>query len=364
MESSSKGAPLQNGDSGDVNVIVKEDIANGIANEVVSNDGDASSISSNDDSEEGYDSEEQDPAIEESIQNILEEAAAGDEVVVENNIDAAVALQEELNDDKHCWVCFGCEQDDPTASWVHPCRCRGTTKWVHQACIQRWVDEKQKGNTNVNVECPQCGTAYVIRFPRPTFIVSILDSGDMLIQRMCPIITGGVCVGSICWTMVTFGAVTLMQTVGHDRSLVIMERADPLLLLVVLPLVPVGLIIGQMIRWEETVLRFLRVTVPKTPVVRSLMPSFAYQPERRGIQSTIPPMSDPISYSRDFCGALFFPTIATFLGATLYKNVPSQLKRTILGGITFAAIKGILKIYHKQHAYIRQCQKQILDYAE
>ena len=69
-------------------------------------------------------------------------------------------------------------------------RCRGTTKWVHQACIQRWVDEKQKGNTNVNVECPQCGTAYVIRFPRPTFIVSILDSGDMLIQRMCPIITG------------------------------------------------------------------------------------------------------------------------------------------------------------------------------
>ena len=66
-------------------------------------------------------------------------------------------------------------------------------------------------------------------------------------------ISGGVCVGSICWTMVTFGAVTLMQTVGHDRSLVIMERADPLLLLVVLPLVPVGLIIGQMIRWEETV---------------------------------------------------------------------------------------------------------------
>ena len=43
---------------------------------------------------------------------------------------------------------------------------------------------------NINVECPQCGTAYVIRFPRPAFIVNILDSGDMLIQRMCPIITG------------------------------------------------------------------------------------------------------------------------------------------------------------------------------
>lgn len=351
------------------NIIVKEDIGNVIPNEAVP-DNDAGDDSANDseDTEEGYDSEEQDPAIEESIQNITDAAATGDEAAVENNIETANNLiavqQQESNDDKQCWVCFGCEQDDPSASWVHPCRCRGTTKWVHQACIQRWVDEKQKGNTNVNVECPQCGTAYVIRFPRPTFIVSILDSGDMLIQRMCPIITGGVCVGSICWTMVTFGAVTLMQTVGHDRSLVIMERADPLLLLVVLPLVPVGLIIGQMIRWEETVLKFLRMTVPKTPVVRSLMPSFAYQPERRGISSTIPPMSDPISYSRDFCGALFFPTVATFLGATLYKNVPSQFKRTLLGGLTFAAIKGILKIYHKQHAYVRQCQKQILDYTE
>ena len=96
----------------------------------------------------------------------------------------------------------------------------------------------------------------MIQFPRPTFFVAVLDSGDMLIQKLCPIITGGVCVGSIYWTMVTFGAVTVMQTVGHDRSLVVMERADPMLLLVSLPLVPVGLIIGQMIRWEETVSNF------------------------------------------------------------------------------------------------------------
>ena len=45
----------------------------------------------------------------------------------------------------------------------------------------------------------------------------------------------------------------VMQTYGHDRSVIVMERADPMLLLVSLPLIPVGLIIGQMIRWEETV---------------------------------------------------------------------------------------------------------------
>ena len=114
-------------------------------------------------------------------------------------------------------------------------------------------------------------------------------------------------------------------------------------------------------------LRFLRVTVPKTPIIRSLLPLFAYKPENggnRGIQNTIPPMAEQFSLTRLFCGALFFPTIATFLGATLYKNVPSQLKRTLLGGATFAMVKGVLKIYHKQHSYIRQCQKQIMDYTE
>lgn len=232
---------------------------------------------------------------------------------------------------------------------------------MHQACIQRWVDEKQKGNTNQKVECPQCGFAYLIQFPKPTFIVSILDSGDLLIQKMCPIITGGVCVGSIWWSIVTFGAVTMMQTVGQDKSDEFMKSADPLILLVSLPLIPVGLIIGQMIRWEETVLKYLRVTVPKTPLVRSLMPSFAFEQERQGIQSNIPPMTDPISLTRIFCGALLLPSVATFLGATLYKHVPSQFKRTILGGLTFVVVKGVLKIYHKQHSYIRQCQKQILD---
>ena len=133
-------------------------------------------------------------------------------------------------------------------------RCRGTTKWVHQACIQRWVDEKQNGNTNAKVECPQCGFSYSIQFPQPGFVVAILDSGDMLIKKLCPIITGGACVGSIYWTMVTFGAVTFMDTVGHERGVEIMESTDTMVLLVSLPLVPVGLIIGQMIRWEETVI--------------------------------------------------------------------------------------------------------------
>lgn len=270
--------------------------------------------------------------------------------------------QAEGEDERNCWVCFASDEDDPTAIWTHPCKCRGTTKWVHQACIQRWVDEKQKGNTLAGVECPQCGYSYIIRLPNAGVLVACLDSGDKLVQKLCPIIAGGVCVGSLYWTCVTFGAVTFMQAVGHDRGMILMERVDPLFLLVSLPLVPVGLVIGKMVRWEEPVLKCLRGIIPKVPLVRNVLPSFAYEPERHVLQSTLPPMSDPISVTRTFCGALFFPTIAAFLGATLYDHVPSQLKRTLLGGATFILVKGILKVYHKQHTYIRQCQRQILDY--
>lgn len=52
---------------------------------------------------------------------------------------------------KHCWVCFATDEDDYSASWVSPCRCRGTAKWVHQECLQRWVDEKQQGSSGGKV---------------------------------------------------------------------------------------------------------------------------------------------------------------------------------------------------------------------
>lgn len=69
-------------------------------------------------------------------------------------------------DYRSCWVCFATDEDDRTAEWVRPCRCRGSTKWVHQTCLQRWVDEKQRGNSTARVACPQCNAEYLIVFPK------------------------------------------------------------------------------------------------------------------------------------------------------------------------------------------------------
>ena len=121
-----------------------------------------------------------------------------------------------------------------------------------------------------------------------------------------------------------------------------MERADPLFLLVSLPLVPVALVLGKMIRWDEPVLKTLRRVVPKTPILRNILPAFSCMPEQQGGNICLPPLSNEVSAT--FCGGLFFPTIAVFLGRALFpETFGSQMKRTLFGGLTFVFVKGVFE---------------------
>lgn len=39
----------------------------------------------------------------------------------------------------------------------------------------------------------------------------VLDVADRIMYKVCPLATAGIVVGSIYWTAVTYGAVTVMQ---------------------------------------------------------------------------------------------------------------------------------------------------------
>ncbi|XP_046360605.1 E3 ubiquitin-protein ligase MARCHF5-like isoform X2 [Haliotis rufescens] len=270
--------------------------------------------------------------------------------------------EDEVDTRRSCWVCFATDDDDRDAAWVRPCRCKGTTKWVHQNCLQRWIDEKQKGNSTAKVACPQCNTEYMIIFPKLGPIVYIMDIADKIIYKMCPFVAGGIFIGSVYWTAVTYGAVTVMQVLGHKEGLNVMERADPLFLLIGLPTIPVMLILGKMVRWEDYVLRLWRKHSAKLPLLNYLFPD-EYSRLTRVPAETVP-LSDPISATRVLCGALIMPTIATIVGKLMFGSVESNFQRTLLGGIAFIAIKGVLKIYYKQQQYLRQANRIILDFPE
>lgn len=77
-----------------------------------------------------------------------------------------------------------------------------------------------------------------------------------------------------------------------------------------------------------------------------------------------PSFSDPVSATRIFCGALLLPTISTIVGRLFFDSIENTLHRTLLGGLTFITVKGILKIYLKQQQYVRRKNRRIVDYTE
>lgn len=215
------------------------------------------------------------------------------------------------------------------------------------------------------VSCPQCNTEYILVFPPFGTLVYMLDVVDRIIYKVCPLATAGIVVGSIYWTAVTYGAVTVMQVLGHKEGLSTMEQADPLVLLIGLPTIPIMLILGKMVRWEDYLLKLWRRYWTKIPGLKKLLgcdsgSSVQAVPERPPPEQ--PMLSDPVSATRVLCGALLLPTMATVFGRIFFSHVPSNPQRTLLGGIAFVAIKGVFKMYLKQQQYIRQCQRKILNY--
>ena len=64
--------------------------------------------------EEGYDSDQGiDNEVVENVENVVQEVV----VVMDHHNNSDQNFEE-----KHCWVCFASEEDDPSASWTHPCK--------------------------------------------------------------------------------------------------------------------------------------------------------------------------------------------------------------------------------------------------
>jgi len=273
----------------------------------------------------------------------------------------------ETNERHQCWVCFVSEDDEESEEdWVRPCRCKGTAKWVHQHCLQRWIDEKQKLNSSAPVMCSQCNTQYILVFPPTGRFEYSLEWCDRLIQTASPFLAVTCVVGSIYWSAVSYGALTVMQVMGQEEGRNAMESADPLMLLVGLPTIPVMLILGKLIRWEDKILKLWLKNHHKIPFLDYLIGS----PPEKGRESaeknlySSDSLSDPISICRLFCGALLLPTAASIVGRCLYDRIASNLQKTLLGGLTFIVTKGALKIFLRQKQFIRQTKRKVLNYNE
>ncbi|KAG5671712.1 hypothetical protein PVAND_001892 [Polypedilum vanderplanki] len=284
---------------------------------------------------------------------------------------AEVQQQQPQQNSRYCWVCFATEEDEEEGNdkltWVKPCNCKGTLKWVHQTCLLRWIDEKQKGNSFKKVSCQQCQTEYIIVLPQMGLVSDLLEGLDNVIRRSSPFLAAGVFVGSFYWASVTYGAITILQVVGHDEGLRILEDTDHIFLMVALPAIPVCLVLGRMIRWEDAILRFIQNRSRKNfRMLGIILPipeddGENNQADNNQISRNI---SDTLSTTRVLCGALLLPSISNIVGRIFFSNIKNNLHRTLLGGLAFVVAKGMLKIYFKQKQFIRKKQRKIVDYTD
>ncbi|XP_066304200.1 E3 ubiquitin-protein ligase MARCHF5-like [Branchiostoma lanceolatum] len=256
-----------------------------------------------------------------------------------------------------CWVCFATVEDEPTAKWLRPCHCRGTSKWVHEACLQRWIDEKQKGNSTTTVRCPQCEAEYIIVFPSCSPLVKILEGVDSWLLSISPYCAGiGFCI-SVYWCSWTFGFLTVVQVMGLQEGTQTIDKADPLVAMIMLPTIPYMLILARMIPWDQYLLRVWRRHGSKLPFIKHAPAAYAREPAEGGDGA------DTVkSGLRLFIGAMALPTMATICGKLFFRSVRPNWQRAILGGIFYVAVKGVVKIYYKQGQYERQANRVILDF--
>lgn len=61
---------------------------------------------------------------------------------------------------------------------------------------------------------------------------------------------------------------------GEQEAISSMEETDPYILLLILPAIPLSLILGKTINWEETLLLLVQRFTSQLPLLRTIMPTF------------------------------------------------------------------------------------------
>lgn len=63
-------------------------------------------------------------------------------------------------------------------------------KWVHEECLQIWIDEKQKLTNSHGVACSQCKTTYICSYPPANVVLKLLDVYDKFLYSSSAIVFG------------------------------------------------------------------------------------------------------------------------------------------------------------------------------
>jgi len=74
-------------------------------------------------------------------------------------------------EEKQCRICLGGEEEVPEQGrLIRPCRCKGTIRYVHVDCLNKW--RTTSASTSAYWACPQCGFRYAFARTRAVGLAS------------------------------------------------------------------------------------------------------------------------------------------------------------------------------------------------
>lgn len=59
------------------------------------------------------------------------------------------------------------------------------------------------------------------------------------------------CIKTWHFLTVTYGAITVLQVMGYEDGIRLLERTQPLALIIGLPSIPVTLVLSQFVKWDD-----------------------------------------------------------------------------------------------------------------
>lgn len=248
-----------------------------------------------------------------------------------------------LHHRRSCWVCYATDEDEPGSEWTNPCRCRGATKWVHQICLQQWIDEKQQGASTIDVSCPQCQFGYRIQYPGGTIMLWLYEHANRVITFCSPMILAGITASSLYWISFTYGVTAVSIAMGRERAIEFFGNPDSSMAILTLPLLPWTILTIKIIQPEVQILKFwYRVISPALYYFLKRFPltkSFAQEagtPQRfipAPVVSTFPFLC------RCIMGTITLPVISAILGYMLPSIIhTSSFKRTLI--VSWKSLEG------------------------
>lgn len=257
------------------------------------------------------------------------------------------------NEIRFCWYCKKFEDHETNAGvqWSKPCKCEGIFRWIHQSCLQIWVDILQGGNSFRRVRCLICETDYIIVLPSMGFLYDVLDFVDVLAPLSYQILAGVFLAKTPYIVACTYGHFTANQVLEHHLTI----SEFSLFELVILPAIPFFLLFGRLIRWEDYIIRILEYyqilqTTDNNSGVNDR------EVRRNSIFAEI--------FKVENFSVLLLPSISSVVGHVFFSYVTNKFYRTLLGGLTFIAVKGVFKIYMKLNQSTKKIRCKIIDYTD